>query len=138
MMKTSRGAHFLGHRIAQRFAHGRRHHFGAFGNVRIGGAGAWRPALRAPMRRGFRFLPSPGRRGWAASAPRSAEPMSEALSPSSSSTAMTALTLTRLGAGGNQDLADHALVDGLDFHRRLVGFDFGDHVAGGNDCRLRS
>ncbi len=38
--------------------------------------------------------------------------------------------LDALGAGGDQDLADHTFVDGFDFHRRLVGFDFGDHVAG--------
>jgi hypothetical protein len=37
-----------------------------------------------------------------------------------------------LGAFGDHDLADHAFVDGFDFHGRLVGFDFGDHVAGGN------
>ena len=30
------GAHFLGHGVAQRFAHGGRHHFGAFGDRRIG------------------------------------------------------------------------------------------------------
>jgi hypothetical protein len=38
--------------------------------------------------------------------------------------------LHALGALGHQDLADGAFVDGFDFHRRLVGFDFGDHVAG--------
>ena len=35
-----------------------------------------------------------------------------------------------LGALGHHDLGDRALVDRLDFHRRLVGLDFRDHVAG--------
>jgi hypothetical protein len=38
--------------------------------------------------------------------------------------------LHALGAGGDQDLAERALIDGLDFHRRLVGLDLGDDVAG--------
>ena len=37
--------------------------------------------------------------------------------------------LDAFGAGRNDDLGDRALVDGLDFHRRLVGLDLGDHVA---------
>ena len=35
-----------------------------------------------------------------------------------------------LRALGHQDLRDRALVDGFDFHRRLVGLDLRDHVAG--------
>jgi hypothetical protein len=35
-----------------------------------------------------------------------------------------------LGAGRHEDRFDHAFVDGFDFHRRLVGLDLGDHVAG--------
>ena len=35
-----------------------------------------------------------------------------------------------LGAFRNDDLGERALVDRLDFHRRLVGLDLGDHVAG--------
>jgi hypothetical protein len=31
---------------------------------------------------------------------------------------------------GHEDLAERALVDGLDLHRRLVGLDLGDDVAG--------
>ena len=34
-----------------------------------------------------------------------------------------------IGALGDQNLADHALVDRLEFHRRLVGFDLGQQVA---------
>ena len=34
------------------------------------------------------------------------------------------------GAFRHHDLGQHAVVDGLVFHRRLVGLDLGDHVAG--------
>ena len=37
-----------------------------------------------------------------------------------------------LGAGGDQQLADGAFIDGLDFHRCLVGLDFGHDVARGD------
>jgi hypothetical protein len=37
-----------------------------------------------------------------------------------------------LGAFGHHDLADLALVDGLDLHSRLVRLDFGDHIARGD------
>src|SRR6185437_3440068 len=33
-------------------------------------------------------------------------------------------------AFGNQNLAERTFVGGLDLHRRLVGLDLGDHVAG--------
>ena len=32
------------------------------------------------------------------------------------------------GAFGNQDFSDLPLIDGFDFHRCLIGFNFGDHV----------
>jgi hypothetical protein len=38
--------------------------------------------------------------------------------------------LHALGAFGHEDLADHALVHGLEFHRGLVGLDLGEDVAG--------
>ena len=38
--------------------------------------------------------------------------------------------LHALGAAGDQDLAERALVDRLDLHGRLVGLDLGDDVAG--------
>ncbi len=38
---------------------------------------------------------------------------------------MTALTFDALGAFRDQDLADRAFVDRLDFHGRLVGLDLG-------------
>ena len=34
-----------------------------------------------------------------------------------------------LCAFGDDDLGEHALVDGLDLHRRLIGLDLGQHVA---------
>jgi hypothetical protein len=46
------------------------------------------------------------------------------------------LTFTPSRAFGHDDLADDALIDGLDFHRRLVGLDLGDHVAGGDAVAL--
>ena len=38
--------------------------------------------------------------------------------------------LHALGPVANKDLAEHTFIDRLDFHRRLVGLDLGDHVAG--------
>jgi hypothetical protein len=38
--------------------------------------------------------------------------------------------LHALRAFRHQELRDRALIDGFDFHRRLVGLDLGDHVAG--------
>ena len=40
------------------------------------------------------------------------------------------IDLHAFGAFGHQDLADLAFVHGLEFHRGLVGFDFGQNVAG--------
>ena len=35
-----------------------------------------------------------------------------------------------LGAGSDDDFGNRAFVDAFDLHRRLVGFDFGEHIAG--------
>ena len=43
-----------------------------------------------------------------------------------------AVHLHILGAGRNDELRDPALIDRLDFHRRLVRLDLGDDVAGAN------
>ena len=40
--------------------------------------------------------------------------------------------LNALLAFRNEDLCNCALVHGLDFHRRLIGFDFGENVARGD------
>ena len=45
-------------------------------------------------------------------------------------TAIGVLTFTPALPSGDQDLADRAFVDGFDFHRRLVGLDLGDDLAG--------
>ena len=38
--------------------------------------------------------------------------------------------LDAFGASRHHDLGDGAFIDGLDFHRRLVGLDLGNHIAG--------
>ena len=43
-----------------------------------------------------------------------------------------------VGAFRDHDLAEPSLVDGLDFHGRLVGLDLGDDIAGLAPCHLRS
>ncbi len=52
-----------------------------------------------------------------------------ASSPSPASTAINWFTGTSVVPSGTTDLRQRALVDRLDFHRRLVGLDLGDHVA---------
>jgi hypothetical protein len=41
------------------------------------------------------------------------------------------IDLDALGASRDDDLADLALIDSFNFHRRLVGLDLGDDIAGG-------
>jgi hypothetical protein len=43
------------------------------------------------------------------------------------------IDLHALGAFGNEYLADNAFIDGLEFHRGLVGFDLGQEGAGLDD-----
>jgi hypothetical protein len=57
-------------------------------------------------------------------------PMSSALSPSSEKNRDGGVDLHALGAFGHEDLADHALVHGLELHRGLVGLDLGEDVTG--------
>ena len=40
------------------------------------------------------------------------------------------IDLHALGAVGDEDFAEHALIDRLDLHGGLVGLDFGDDIAG--------
>jgi hypothetical protein len=42
------------------------------------------------------------------------------------------IDLDTLGASRDDDLGDGAFIDSFDFHRRLVGLDLGDHIAGAN------
>ena len=92
--------------------------------------GARLPALRLPAARLRRW-----RRRFGCAAPW---PTSPALFAFRSEHGDRRVDLHALGALGDQDLAERALVDGLDLHRRLVGLDLGDDVAGLRPCRLPS
>ena len=130
--------HLLGHGVAQRLAHGHGDHLGAFRHVGLGlrlrlrrsGCGGWsllglsRRRLGVGCRRrglcGFLL----GRRlacrvdrvvtGFAFGEDRGDRRVDRDIG----------------GAFGHQDFAERALVDRLDLHRRLVGLDLGDDVAG--------
>ena len=128
-------AHLLGHGIAQRLAHGQGHGRrrsiparpraparlpGAAAATAAVGFGAAAPAparARVPAlgrrRRGFR-------RAWPPST----------LSPSPAITAIGQIDGDVLGALGHDDAGERALVHRLHLHRRLVGLDLGEHVAG--------
>ena len=92
------------------------------------------PATRSPPRAAGGFSAcgrlAALRRAAAPGPGRSAAEGGSALSPSPFSRAIGVLTFTLFRALGNQDRLDHALVDRLDLHGRLVGLDLGDHVAG--------
>ena len=89
-----------------------------------GGAGCRRSRRR---RRRLPDLALPRLRSGASLPPPSS---AQASSPSSSSRAIGWLTFTPSVPSWHQDLAERALVDGLDLHGRLVGLDLGDDVAG--------
>ena len=57
-------------------------------------------------------------------------PTAFASSPSAAITRDELVDRHILRAFRHHDLGEHAFVDGLDFHGRLVGLDLGDHVAG--------
>ena len=50
---------------------------------------------------------------------------------------MGALTFTPSAPFRHQELADDAVVDGFEFHRRLVGLDLGQDIAGADGIALR-
>ena len=134
-------AHLLGHGVAQRFAHRGRHHLGAGRNVGVGdGLGVrgsrnlGRFLLALGSSEASRALPPASsaaalvRRPW-----RAAQPWRRRIGSALAFLQQDGdrrVDLDALGAGGDQDLAQNALVDGFDFHGRLVGLDFGDDVAG--------
>ncbi len=125
------GAHFLGHGVAQRFANGHGDHFGAGGDFRIVrnlglGLGGNRSSGGGGRFSGLRRL-SGGRCG----SGRCSRDVGCGFAVLQENRDL-GVHLDTFGAGGNQKLADDAFVDGFDFHRRLVGFDFGDDVAGGD------
>ena len=99
--------------------------FGAAGSV---GAGS---AFLSPVAGGHRLRRRRCRRRAAAGfAAGLASATSSALSPSPTRSGDRRVDLDVLGAFRDQDLAQRALVHRLEFHRRLVGLDLGDDVAG--------
>ncbi|KEQ51483.1 hypothetical protein BV95_04254 [Sphingobium chlorophenolicum] len=124
-------AHLLCHGVAQRFAHGGLEIVGAFGQrgildacLRLGrevgraalGLARGGSRFRRSGRRAFLHLGSLGR--------------IVALSRLALHRGDDGADLHALGALGHHDLADLAFVDRFEFHRRLVGLDLGQYVAG--------
>ena len=138
-------AHFLGHRVAQRLADGHAGQRRAVGHFRrvmgLGDVGDQVARRRLHLVRSRRASQSAARRLWRSSlgAParsvlRLARPWRggqrlRASSPSPASSAIGCADLHPVGAFGNQDLGDLALVDRFELHRRLVGLDLGKDVA---------
>jgi hypothetical protein len=124
------GAHFFRHRVAKRLAHGLSDHFGSGRNCRIGGN--FRLRLRRDGRRRRR------RFGWGGLWRFRFRRLGLGRSNVTGTLAVLqqngdrCVDLDALRTGGNQQLTDRAFVDRLDLHRRLIGLNLGDHVAGGH------
>ena len=137
-------AHFLGHGIAQRLAHGHGDHLGAFrhfGLGRRGAAGAWLcavfrlrsgawPAAAAVAAGGadsaaFSWLRRRrfGRRAFAVLQRGGVLAVGEDHGD-------RRIDRDVIGAFRHQNFAERALVDRLHLHGGFVGLDLGDHVAG--------
>ncbi len=132
-------AHFLGHGVAQRFAHADRHHLGTGRHVGVGQHCRRRrrsrrraggnsnfidlcaPAFGFGRRRRFRRMLLGGN--------VHALECAGALAIHQDQRDRR-VDCHVLGAFGHEDFSERALVDRLDFHRGLVGLDLGDHVAG--------
>ena len=128
--------HFLGHGVAKRLADRHRHHLGAGRNIGIGGDRLLRLGRHGPrsrrgvvLRRGRRFRRLLARllRGRLLRRRSGFAGLVFALEPEHGD---RRIDLDVLRARRNQDAGERALVDRLDLHRRLVGFDFCDDVAG--------
>ncbi len=122
--------HFLGHRVAQGFAHGHGDHLGAGRKIRIrrnrgGSRGCGGRSWRGSLGGGRRHLGGLLRRRRC----RGISEIGRAL-PVAQDHGDRGVDSDVGGALRNQDLAEGALVGGLDFHCGLVGFNLGDHVAG--------
>ena len=87
--------------------------------------------LPRPARGGLR-APVPGRRAWQRARPTAPPRLPRPARRSRS------FTFTPSVPSGTRILPSDALIDGLDLHRRLVGLDLGDHVAGLDARRLPS
>ncbi len=119
--------HFFGHGVAQGLANGQLDHIGTGRNVGIGFPGALlRRFYRFRRGRTLRFLR--GRRLLLrlGSGARRCHLFTLASEHGNHRAHFHVFT-----AFGDQDLADSAFVDALEFHRRLVGLDLGQDVAGG-------
>ena len=128
-------AHLLGHRVAQGLAHGHRdHRRSPAGNSRraFGGAAG---AAAARFSGGFRGAGGGasadcGAIGGSAAAGAALAAALAASSPSAAITAIGVLTATLSAPSGTRILDEQAFVDRFDLHRRLVGLDLGEDVAG--------
>ena len=119
-------AHLLGHRIPKRLAHGLLDHLRVVSDDRLGlpdtDLGGWCFAGRRRrggglgLGAGCRHRVVEGRVGLAVGEEEGDRRVDR----------------HALGAFLDQDLAELAFVDGLDLHGRLVRFDLGDHVTGGD------
>ncbi len=131
--------HLLGHGVAQGFAHGHGHHFGAGGNVGVGGDFGFRCSGRS---RSLRRLDDPlflnARLGFRDLFGHRRGNRLRCLRRGFDRRFVLALAEDHRDRGvdrdvsgtfGHQDLAERAFVGRLDFHRRLVGLDLGDDVA---------
>ena len=139
-------AHLLGHRVAQGLANGRGDHRRALGHLRARrqtrpavaaarrtASSRSRPASRRPCSRARRLRLCPA---WCRRPSRG--PETPTMVPADARGVLAVLGDHRdrrvdghvLRPIRDQDLRQRALVDRLDLHRRLVGLDLGDDIAG--------
>ncbi len=121
-------AHFFGHRVAQRLAHGDGGHGGAGGNFRLrrlrGSLGELVGARRRGALGGFRFDGLLLLRRLFGRGDRVRRLLALAVQHRDDRA-----DLHVFGPLRHHDPADGAFVDRFEFHRRLVGLDFGDDVS---------
>ena len=114
-------AHLLGHGVAQCVADRHLHQGDPFGQLRVAQHDRRHRRRRDSGAHGITLGLGPGsrfRRSHCAHPTR--QPRDDRVD------------LHLLGALGHQQRLDHALIDRLDLHRGLVGFDLGDHISGGD------
>ena len=114
-------AHFLGHRFTQGFADGHGFHRRAGGP--IGGLGDG-----GSNRSGGGGRVDDHRRGGQDGSLRGRGRISRFAVHQQCGDG--GVDLDALGAGGDQQCADHTFIDGLELHRGFVGFDLGQNIAG--------
>ncbi|MCY1300269.1 hypothetical protein D9M70_498300 [compost metagenome] len=121
-------AHFFGHGVAKRFANGHRHHFSASGDRRIGSHFDLRlGGNRCRRRRGRCFACSGSLRRFGLRCGDIACTFAILQQDRD-----RRVDLNAFGAGGDQQLADRAFIDGFHFHGGLVSLDLGNDVTGGD------